>query len=817
MVDPISTARQMKKRGASERDKSEQRLQEIEERFNALITASAQIVWTASHTGEILEDSPSWRAFTGQTYEQWRGWGWVNALHPDDRKHTTEAWTRAVESHSIYEVEYRLHHASGTWRWTHARGAPLRNPDGSIRGWVGINTDITERKEAEEELRKSEERFQLASRGTEDAIHDWDLLTNDLEWNVAFHTVFHHSKELLKSKITSWYDNIHPEDKERVKEGAFLAINTGKERWLDEYRFSDGTGFYRYVIDRGYIVRDKNGIPVRMIGAIQDITGRKMAELALAQSQKELKTLANFIPQLTWMADQFGSIFWFNQRWYDYTGTRIEEMRGWGWKQVHHPEHVERVMKRISHSFKTGEPWEDTFPLRSKTGEWRWFLSRALPLFDSEGKIFRWFGTCTDITEHLQIEEALRHANAEAERSAKRLHDLQVITEAALSRTKSLDTLLESTVNYIQETLPSDSASIFLLNEDKQTLSLRTTQGLKIDESTIPKKHTLVGKVLETEKSVTIQEISQSEFENTNLREKRIRRLMAVPLRTKKQTIGVLRTARITGPEYTQDELTLFQLIADRVANAIDNANLYNQTQINLKKLIEERELRERFVAALSHDLRTPIVSARMSAQLLSTKVEKPNIKKITENILKGIDRIDRMIQDLLDANRITAGERLPIQCKMCSVSTVLCETLSDLKQIHGDRFEWIDEIKDVQGYFDSQALRRMLENLCNNAVKYGSINRPIAVRVQLIEKNQLEISVHNEGEPISDEDKATLFDLFKRTKVAEVSGKKGWGIGLTLVRGVVEAHDGKVTVVSSKEEGTTFIARLPLDMRKAS
>ena len=108
------------------------------------------------------------------------------------------------------------------------------------------------------------------------------------------------------------------------------------------------------------------------------------------------------------MADAAGHIFWYNQRWYDFTGTTLEEMQGWGWQKVHHPEEIGRVVERIQRAFATGEPWQDTFPLRGKDGEYRWFLSRALPIREAEGRVVRWLGTNTDVTEQREMEEALR-------------------------------------------------------------------------------------------------------------------------------------------------------------------------------------------------------------------------------------------------------------------------------------------------------------------------------------------------------------------------------------------------------------------------
>ena len=112
--------------------------------------------------------------------------------------------------------------------------------------------------------------------------------------------------------------------------------------------------------------------------------------------------------QFAWMADPSGNIFWYNKRWFDYTGTTSEDMVGWGWQQVHHPDHAERVMKKIAEHFSSGEPWEDTFPLRARDGTYRWFLSRAMPSRDDAGNIVLWCGTNTDVTEQRDAADRLR-------------------------------------------------------------------------------------------------------------------------------------------------------------------------------------------------------------------------------------------------------------------------------------------------------------------------------------------------------------------------------------------------------------------------
>jgi PAS domain S-box-containing protein len=122
----------------------------------------------------------------------------------------------------------------------------------------------------------------------------------------------------------------------------------------------------------------------------------------MGDGEERFRTLADHIAQLAWMADASGWIFWYNERWFRYTGTTLDEMEGWGWRKVHHPDHIDRVVEKFRGAIAAGETWEDTFPLRSREGEYRWFLSRAMPIRDEDGNVLRWFGTNTDITERMR-------------------------------------------------------------------------------------------------------------------------------------------------------------------------------------------------------------------------------------------------------------------------------------------------------------------------------------------------------------------------------------------------------------------------------
>jgi PAS domain S-box-containing protein len=209
--------------------------------------------------------------------------------------------------------------------------------------------------------------------------------------------------------------------------------------------------------------------------------------LALKESEVQFRTLAENIPQLAWMANSDGWIFWYNNRWFEYTGTTPAEMQGWGWEKVHHPDFVEAVKAKYrSHIVNRQIPWEDLFPLRSAAGEYRWFLSRAVPIRDRDGQIVRWFGTHTDITIQREAEEALELANRRKDEFLAMLaHELRnplapISTAAALLGVNSAD---QNTVRKYSDIIARQVRHMTDLVDDLLDVS-RVTRGLVSVEKT---------------------------------------------------------------------------------------------------------------------------------------------------------------------------------------------------------------------------------------------------------------------------------------------------------------------------------------------
>jgi PAS domain S-box-containing protein len=196
--------------------------------------------------------------------------------------------------------------------------------------------------------------------------------------------------------------------------------------WQGEIRNKAKNGSFYWVDTTIVPFLNEDGEPRQFIAVRTDITERKRAEVALQESEWQFRTMVNAIPQLAWMAHPDGSIYWYNERWFDYTGTTLNQMQGWGWQRVHDPAALPQVLEKWKGAIEKGAPFEMEFPLRAADGHYGWFLTRIIPFKDESGRVVRWFGTNTDLSQKRSAEEEIRGLNTSLEkRVAERTAELE--------------------------------------------------------------------------------------------------------------------------------------------------------------------------------------------------------------------------------------------------------------------------------------------------------------------------------------------------------------------------------------------------------
>ena len=219
------------------------------------------------------------------------------------------------------------------------------------------------------------------------------------------------------------------------------------------------------------------------------------------------------------------------------------------------------------------------------------------------------------------------------------------------------------------------------------------------------------------------------------------------------------------------------------------------------------RDIQELFMVTLTHDLRNPINVVKMGTQLTLRRLERGDSHMdVAARMLSAINRLDSMIQNLLDASRLRAGQSLKIEFEECDFVMLVQEVVEDLSFAYGERFVVVSD-SDITSYCSRKEIRRVIENIAINAVKYGAPSTPITLTLQQTE-TQISLTIHNEGNPIALDAQSILFQQFRRTISAEE--QTGWGLGLFLAKNITEAHQGTLAVESAEGKGTSFIINLP-------
>ena len=575
--------------------------------------------------------------------------------------------------------------------------------------------------------------------------------------------------------------------------------------------------------------RDADGAVDGVTSFTLDVTAQVEARKRAAESEEQFRQLIDNLPDLAWHARPDGFIEFFNRRWYEYTGTTLEQMRGEGWTSVHRADFIDAVVERWRSAVVSGESFEMEFPLRGAGGTYRWFLTRARPLRDTDGRIVRWVGTNTDI---------------DARRRALEAMDLLAQTSAVLSST--LD--YEETITRIAElAVPrvGELCAVYLRGDGgvrthvatahgngEMVRVLRAVREERFFPENVPFGYAEVVRTGRTELQPHVGvELYRDWVRNpehlAELLAMNLRAWIGVPLTRQGHTIGALFFAVTTeGRTYTADDVPLAEEIGKRASLAIENARLYRDARVAVAaersardKAEEATRLKDEFLATLSHELRTPLNAILGWSRLLqSGGIAEERRARAVDTVVRNAIAQNQLIEDMLDLGRIISGKmRLTVQS--IELSPIVDAAL-DVVQPAADARGVVlvraigDEPLPVSG--DAGRLQQVVWNLLSNAVKFTPRGGRVTVTVARRDTG-MEIAVADTGSGISAPFLPFVFDRFRQQDGAITRKTGGLGLGLAIVKSIVELHGGTVDATSAGEgHGSTFVVHLPVSETRA-
>ncbi|MGI3776041.1 MAG: response regulator [Janthinobacterium lividum] len=500
------------------------------------------------------------------------------------------------------------------------------------------------------------------------------------------------------------------------------------------------------------------------------------AALADALVETGARELLDALPQLAWIAEPGGDIVWYNAPWYRYTGTTLAEMQGWGWRSVHHPDHAEAVTAKYRASMATGTAWEDTFPLRGADGAFRWFLSRANPIRDAGGRILRWLGTNTDISDRRDQEAALRH-------SERRFRSLTEASAAIVWNTPASGEMQAGQTHWARFTGQDVSQYggwgwLEAVHPDDRATTAQVWGEAVRDTRTYDVEHRV----------------------RRNDGEWRWMTARAVPVLDD--------GGALDGWVGTHTDITHRKRAEAELEAARDTAEAANRAK-------------SQFIANMSHELRTPLSAVIGYSEMLEEEVEElgqvqllGDLKKINSNARHLLS----LISDVLDISKIEAN-RMTVFAETVVVSELVASVASTVDSLVAKKGNTlVVEAGEGLGtlHSDTVKIRQCLFNLLGNAAKFtegGQIT--LAVRREHGggvegERDWLSFAVRDSGIGMTTEQVGRLFQRFSQADESTTRQYGGTGLGLAITQGFARLLGGDVVVTSQPGHGSTFTLRVP-------
>ncbi|MDB4990887.1 MAG: sensor hybrid histidine kinase, partial [Myxococcaceae bacterium] len=524
------------------------------------------------------------------------------------------------------------------------------------------------------------------------------------------------------------------------------------------------------------------GILLSAFIVTEQVLARQELERALLRAETaeaQFRDLVENLPQLAWEAQPDGSGSFYNRRWYEYTGKTRQEMEGFGWAAVLEPADAAEVIARWQQSLTTGQTFEKEFRLRRADGSYRWFLTRAIPLRDTRGVIVRWVGTNTDVDEVRRERDRAEALAAELSLTTQRLHAAQQTAKIGIFEW-----------DFACQRMNWSPEIYWLMGLEPEAIA---ASGKGWAEALVEEDRELGLRALESAIAAGEQLIE-----------------LEVRLR---QPRGDVRWVRVSA----QLKYDGSGVPAKLFGAAVDIQLLKEATAVRQRALEQAEQTsraKDEFLATMSHELRTPLNSMLGWSKLLQQK--KPDEQRLRHGLAvieRNAEAQARLISDLLDVSRIVSG-KLRLCMERLEVSEIVRSALDVVRPAADAKgvllaAELDPHVGSIVG--DPSRLQQIVWNLLSNAIKFTAAGGRVTIGAQR-KDSAVAIDVHDTGTGIAPEHLRVIFDRFQQVDSSTTRTQGGLGLGLAIVRHLVEAHGGCVSAHSEGlGKGARFSVVLPL------
>ncbi|MGF1589718.1 MAG: PAS domain-containing protein [Pleurocapsa sp.] len=392
----------------SDRQQTEAELAKRNSILQSIVDETADFIFVKDLEGRYVMANQATADFFALSVEEILGKDDTALFKPKIAQAIREMDRRVMVEGETISLEEKI-----PWRQTIQRSlltskCPWRDDTGKIIGVIAIARDITELKQSQQQLKENEALLKLALTNAKAGFWSWDILRNEVIWSPENYELYGIDPQIKPLQYQDWENSVYPDDLDRTNREVAKILSRESAEFRTEFRIIHPRKGVRWLLGIGNVTCNENDEPVRLSGLNLDISDRKQAEAALGTSKNELKLITEVIPQHIWTATTFGKIDYINRRCQEYTGVSLAQIQKSGWAAVVHPDDLYSVREGWIEAIRLGRKCNLEVRLRKADGSYCWFLSRARPLRNEEGRIIKWYGTNTSIVRIKELEEELR-------------------------------------------------------------------------------------------------------------------------------------------------------------------------------------------------------------------------------------------------------------------------------------------------------------------------------------------------------------------------------------------------------------------------